>query len=85
VLATFKRCQEAREGVGEEGDFICDFHGKLDMPDAVALANMLEPLRPYFCEDLVRNEALSLYRTIRPMVRVPLATGKVIADNRHMA
>ena len=31
VLATFKRCQEAREGVGEEGDFICDFHGKLDM------------------------------------------------------
>jgi len=75
VLATFKRCQEAREGVGEEGDFICDFHGKLDMPDAVALANMLEPLRPYFCEDLVRNEALSLYRTIRPMVRVPLATG----------
>jgi L-alanine-DL-glutamate epimerase-like enolase superfamily enzyme len=75
VLATFKRCQEAREGVGEEGDFICDFHGKLDMPDAIALTNMLEPLRPYFCEDLVRNEALSLYRTIRPMVKVPLATG----------
>ena len=75
VLATFKRCQEVREGVGEEGDFICDFHGKLDMPDAVTLANMLEPLRPYYCEDLVRNEALSLYRTIRPMVKVPLATG----------
>ena len=75
VLATFKRCQEAREGVGEEGEFICDFHAKLDMPDAITLANMLEPLRPYFCEDLVRNEALSLYRTIRPMVKVPLATG----------
>ena len=49
VLATFKRCQEIREGVGEEGDFICDFHAKLDMSDSVTLANMLEPLRPYFC------------------------------------
>jgi L-alanine-DL-glutamate epimerase-like enolase superfamily enzyme len=75
VLATFKRCQEVREGVGEEGDFICDFHGKLDMPDAITLANMIEPLRPYFAEDLVRNEALPLYRTIRQMVKVPLATG----------
>jgi L-alanine-DL-glutamate epimerase-like enolase superfamily enzyme len=62
VLATFKRCQEIREGVGEEGDFICDFHGKLDMSDSVTLANMLEPLRPYWVEDPVRNEALPLYR-----------------------
>ena len=75
VLATFKRCQEIREAVGEEGDFICDFHGKLDMRDAVTLANMLEPLRPYWVEDPVRNEALPLYRTLRPMVKVPLATG----------
>jgi L-alanine-DL-glutamate epimerase-like enolase superfamily enzyme len=75
VLATFKRCQEIREGVGEEGDFICDFHGKLDMSDAVTLANMLEPLRPYWVEDPVRNEALPLYRTLRERVKVPLATG----------
>jgi L-alanine-DL-glutamate epimerase-like enolase superfamily enzyme len=75
VLATFKRCQEVREGVGEEGDFICDFHGKLDMSDAVTLANMLEPLRPYWVEDPVRNEALPLYRTLRERVKVPLATG----------
>jgi L-alanine-DL-glutamate epimerase-like enolase superfamily enzyme len=75
VLATFKRCQEIREAVGEAGDFICDFHGKLDMPDAITLANMLEPLRPYWVEDPVRNEALPLYRTLRPMVKVPLATG----------
>ena len=75
VLATFKRCQEIREAVGEAGDFICDFHGKLDMPDAITLANLLEPLRPYWVEDPVRNEALPLYRTLRPMVKVPLATG----------
>jgi len=75
VLATFKRCQEVREGVGEDGDFICDFHAKLDMSDSVTLANMLEPLRPYWVEDPVRNEALPLYRTLRERVKVPLATG----------
>jgi L-alanine-DL-glutamate epimerase-like enolase superfamily enzyme len=75
VLATFKRCQEIREAMGPEGEFICDFHGKLDMSDAVTLATMLEPLRPYWVEDLVRNEALPLYRSLRQMVRVPLATG----------
>ena len=75
VLATFKRCQEIREAVGEDGDFICDFHGKLDMADSVTLATMLEPLRPYWVEDPVRNEALPLFRTIRERVRVPLATG----------
>jgi L-alanine-DL-glutamate epimerase-like enolase superfamily enzyme len=75
VLATFKRCQEIREAVGETGDFICDFHGKLDMSDAVTLATMLEPLRPYWVEDPVRNEALPLYRTLRQRVKVPLATG----------
>ena len=75
VLATFKRCQEVREGVGESGDWAVDFHGKLDMPDAVMLANMIEPLRPFWAEDLVRNEAYPLYRQIRQAVRVPLATG----------
>ena len=75
VLATFKRCQEVREGVGEKGDWTVDFHGKLDMPDAIALANMIEPLRPFWAEDLVRNEAYPLYRQIRQAVRVPLATG----------
>jgi L-alanine-DL-glutamate epimerase-like enolase superfamily enzyme len=58
-----------------KGDWTVDFHGKLDMPDAIALANMIEPLRPFWAEDLVRNEAYPLYRQIRQAVRVPLATG----------
>ena len=36
---------------------------------------MIEPLRPFWAEDLVRNEAYPLYRQIRQAVRVPLATG----------
>ena len=80
VLATFKRCQEVREGVGEEGDWAVDFHGKLDMPDAVTLANMIEPLRPYFAEDLVRSEEHSTWRTLRQMTKVPIATGEVYGN-----
>jgi galactonate dehydratase len=74
VLATFKACQEAREGVGQEGDWLLDCHGKLDMMDSITLANMVEPLRPFFVEDMVRPGLESLYRNIRQMTRVPIAT-----------
>ena len=39
-----------------------DFHTDFDMPDAVTLANLIEPLRPYFVEDLVRSENPGVYR-----------------------
>ena len=35
------------------------------MPDAVTLANLIEPLRPYFVEDLVRSENPGVYRKLR--------------------
>jgi L-alanine-DL-glutamate epimerase-like enolase superfamily enzyme len=57
-----------------------DFHGKLDMPDAITLANMIEPLRPYFAEDLVRSEEHSTWRTLRQMTKVPIATGEVYGN-----
>lgn len=75
VLATFKACQEAREGVGESGDWLLDCHGKLDPVDSVALANMVEPLRPFWVEDILRNGRESLYRNVRSMTRVPIAAG----------
>ena len=46
-------CRQVREGAGKDGGWCLDFHTELDMPDAVALANIIEPLRPYFVEDLV--------------------------------
>jgi len=74
VTATFKVCQEAREGVGPDGDWLLDCHGKLDWMDSVTLANMVEPLRPLFVEDMVRPGSEPLYRNIRPMTKVPIAT-----------
>ena len=46
------------------------------MPDAVTLANLIEPLRPYFVEDLVRSENPDVYRQLRGQVKVPIAVGE---------
>jgi L-alanine-DL-glutamate epimerase-like enolase superfamily enzyme len=76
VRRTYEHCKEVREGAGKDGSWCIDFHTQLDMPDAVALANMIEPLRPYFVEDLVRSENPGVYRTLRQQVKVPIAVGE---------
>ncbi len=80
VDATFERCKQIYEGVGEEGDWAIDYHTRLDLPDAVRLSDLIEPLRPMFCEDLVRSENPEVYRTLRPMVKVPIAVGEQFGD-----
>jgi L-alanine-DL-glutamate epimerase-like enolase superfamily enzyme len=76
VSKTAELCRQVREGAGKDGGWCIDFHTELDMPDAVALANIVEPLRPYFVEDLVRSENPAVYRTLRGQVRVPIAVGE---------
>ncbi len=73
---TFEHCREAREGVGKDGAWAVDFHTRFDMADAVRLANLIEPLGPYFVEDLVRSENPEVYRTLRQQVKVPIAVGE---------
>ena len=73
-------CQEIREGAGHDGGWCIDFHGEFDLPDAVRLAALIEPLGPYFCEDMVRSESLENYRALRQQVRVPIAYGEVLSD-----
>jgi L-alanine-DL-glutamate epimerase-like enolase superfamily enzyme len=76
VLKTLEESKEIREGVGKAGDWAIDFHTRLDFPDAVKLCGMIEPLEPYFVEDLVRSENNSVYKQLRPMVKVPIAVGE---------
>ncbi len=80
VRKTFEQCQEIREGVGKEGDWAIDYHTRLDMPDAVRLSTLIEPLEPYFVEDLVRSENPGVYRELRKQVRVPVAVGEQFGD-----
>ena len=76
VQKTYEQCKQIREGVGKKGDWAIDYHTRLDMPDAIRLSTLIEPLEPYFCEDLVRSEDPTIYRTLRPQVKVPIAVGE---------
>lgn len=76
VLKTHEQCKQIREGVGKAGDWAIDYHTRLDFPDAVKLSGLIEDLEPYFVEDLVRSENNSVYKQLRPMVKVPIAVGE---------
>jgi L-alanine-DL-glutamate epimerase-like enolase superfamily enzyme len=76
VDRTFQNCQQIREGVGPDRDWAIDYHTRLDLPDAVRLSSLIEPLAPYFCEDPLRSENPGVYRELRRQVRVPIAAGE---------
>jgi L-alanine-DL-glutamate epimerase-like enolase superfamily enzyme len=76
VRKSYEECVEIRAGVGKDGDWAIDYHTRLDFPDAVRLSTLIEPLEPYFCEDLIRSENPGVYRELRQQVKVPIAVGE---------
>jgi galactonate dehydratase len=80
VRKTHQNCAEIREGVGKDGDWCIDYHTRLDLPDAIRLSTLIEPLEPYFVEDLVRSENPGVYKQVRAQVKVPIAVGEHFAD-----
>jgi L-alanine-DL-glutamate epimerase-like enolase superfamily enzyme len=80
VQRTFEQCAEIAEGVGPSGDWSIDFHTRLDMPDAVRLCGLLEPLNPLFVEDPLRSENPEALATLRGLVRSPIAAGEQFGD-----
>jgi L-alanine-DL-glutamate epimerase-like enolase superfamily enzyme len=80
VDKTYENCVEIREGVGKDGDWALDYHTRLDFPDAVRLSTLIEPLQPFFAEDLVRSENASVYRELRQHVKVPIAVGEQLGS-----
>jgi L-alanine-DL-glutamate epimerase-like enolase superfamily enzyme len=74
-------CAELREGVGPGGDWILDAHTRFDMPDAVRLCKLVEPLNPFFVEDPIRAITdPGLFRVLRGQVNVPIAAGEQFGD-----
>ena len=76
VRKTYENCVAIREAIGPDADWAIDYHTRLDFPDAVRLSTLIEPLEPYFCEDLVRSENPGVYRQLRAQVKVPIAVGE---------
>ncbi len=75
VRQMHEECIALHEITGD-GGWAIDFHTELDPPDAINLATLLEPLHPYFCEDLIRSEGVDSYVTMRERTRVPIAVGE---------
>jgi galactonate dehydratase len=75
VRQMYEDCVLLHRGAGD-GGWAIDFHTELDAPDAINLATLLEPLHPYFCEDLIRSESVDSYANIRQRTRVPIAVGE---------
>jgi len=80
VRETAELCRNVREAIGKDKDWAIDFHTRLDLPDAVTLAGLIEPYTPYFVEDPLRSENLSIYRDLRERVRVPIAVGEQLGS-----
>src|SRR5260370_18023692 len=76
VRKTYEDCVQIRDGVGKDSDWALDYHTRLDFPDAVRLSTLIEPLDPYFAEDLIRSENPDVYRELRKQVKVPIAVGE---------
>src|SRR5262245_19498589 len=80
VRRTYSECAEIRADVDDAGDWAIDYHTRLDFPDAVRLSTLLEPLEPYFCEDLLRSENTDVCRELRAHIKVPVAVGEQFGD-----
>jgi len=76
VQKTYEDCVQIREAVGKDRDWALDYHTRFDFPDAVRLSTLIEPLEPYFAEDLIRSENPSVYQELRKQVKVPIAVGE---------
>jgi len=73
----YNDCAQAREGVGNNGDWCIDFHQRFDLADAIRGCDLIRDLAPYFVEDPVRTEAFQEDLPIlRRKVDVPLAAGE---------
>jgi galactonate dehydratase len=73
----YRDCVEAREGVGENGDWAVDFHQRFNLTEAVRGCELIQNLAPYFVEDPVRAEAfLEDIPLLRRKVSVPIAAGE---------
>lgn len=74
IIQDAKAC---REGVGEEGDWMIDFHQRLDYSDCLRACRGIEEYEPYMVEDPVRTESfLQDIPRLRNMTSCPLGAGE---------
>ena len=77
---TITLCRMVSDAVGKGGKWAIDLHTRFEMPDAIRICSEIAAMEPYFVEDLIRSENPGVYKTLRPMVKVPIAVGEQFGD-----
>ena len=80
--AVVERAAAAREALGPTRDVALDGHGRLSLPNARRLAQLLEPVRPFFLEEPVLPEFTHLLRDVVQASTTPIATGERLFSRR---
>jgi L-alanine-DL-glutamate epimerase-like enolase superfamily enzyme len=80
LLSEVERCaiaSEVRAALGDNGDWVVDFHQRFDFADAVRACRLIEEYEPYFVEDPVADaQALTEIPKLRQLTAVPLTHGE---------
>lgn len=77
---TIEFSRRINEAVGGAGNWAIDLHTRFDTQEAIKICQALEEMEPYFVEDIIRSENPGVYRTLRPMLKVPIAVGEQFGD-----
>jgi galactonate dehydratase len=67
-----------REIVGKDGDLGIDFHGAIGPATAKILMKELEPLRPFFYEEIINAQNVDVMAELAKSTSIPIATGERI-------
>jgi galactonate dehydratase len=67
-----------REIVGKDGDIGIDFHGAIGPATARILMKELEPLRPFFYEEIINAQNVDVMAELAKTTHIPIATGERI-------
>ena len=68
--------ENLREAIGWEHDLMCHCHWELDLPSAIQLAKVLEPIKPFFLEDPLMVDYNDSWRRLIDASPVPIMMGE---------
>jgi L-alanine-DL-glutamate epimerase-like enolase superfamily enzyme len=71
-----ERLAAVRKAAGDDIEIAFDAHTRFTPRQGIELCERLAPYRPFFVEDPVRADNMSIYRLVRQQTKVPLAAGE---------
>ena len=79
VREAARRLEAVRRALGDDIDIGVDPHATIFEPsNALAMADALQPYRPFFFEEPLRPENIDALAKLAGQVRIPIATGEML-------